>query len=141
MVTGSRAFFSGLEGFHPHDMDVVVMVEKEDVKFEYLRQSAIQGYKCVFEVVRRPKQEIIDFAIKNCPPMVLCRFLTPDFAKEIGLEINDLMQLKSMYDSMDEKHKYLNKIFDAYIANKDFFLTDEQRQEAFKEYQKERGYE
>ena len=39
---------------------------------------------------------------------------------------------------MDDKHKYEKLIYDAYLKNNDFVLTDEQRIDAFNEYKKER---
>lgn len=133
ITTGSRAFFSGIEGFSPKDNDIVVLVEPDKVSFQWMRQTS-NGSTDLFEIVRRPKAELIQHAIEKAKPMAIARFLTPAFAEEIGLEPADLPLLQPMRDRLDKKHGYLGIIFDAYMANKAFTLTDEQRQEAFDNY-------
>ena len=39
---------------------------------------------------------------------------------------------------LDDKHAYYKVIFNAYISNNAFYLTDEQRDAAFKLYQEAR---
>lgn len=133
ITTGSRAFFCGIEGFNPKDKDIIVMVEKNDVAFEWMRQTS-NGSTDVFEIVRRPKAELIAHAVEKAKPMAIARFLTPEFAEEIGLEPANLAQLKPMRDALDPKHEYLGVIYDAYVKNGSFNLTDEQKMAAFENY-------
>ncbi|MCH5307629.1 MAG: hypothetical protein J1E37_06060 [Prevotella sp.] len=137
ILTGSRAFFSGMEGFHPHDSDYIEIVEPKDVDF-YYKNCKKEGTDCIFQNVRRPKDKRIRWALKYENPMSLCNFLIPEFAREFNITIEDLETLRPMRDMLDRRHQYLGVIYDAYIANGDFTLTDEQRQTAFDEYTKER---
>lgn len=133
ITTGSRAFFSGIKGFNPKDNDIVILVEPAQVPFKWMRQSS-NGSTDIFEIVRRPKEELIDHAVKAAQPMAIARFLTPAFAREIGLTPSYLPQLKPMRDRLDKKHEYLGIIYDAYIAQNDFVLSDEQRDAAYESY-------
>ena len=130
ITTGSRAFFSGIEGFMPKDNDIVMLVDPDQVSFQWMRQTS-NGSTDLFEIVRRPKAELIDQAIEKAKPMAIARFLTPAFAQEIGLQPADLPLLQPMRDRLDKKHEYLGIIFDAYVKNQEFVLSDEQRDAAF----------
>jgi hypothetical protein len=134
---GSRAFFSGIEGFHPHDSDYVEIVEPKDVDF-YYKNVFKEGKDCIFQVVRRPKEKRLEWAVKYERPMSLCMFLVPEFCQVFGITIADLETLRPLRDRMDRRHTYLTVIYDAYIENGSMTLTDQQRQAAFEEYKKER---
>ena len=54
------------------------------------------------------------------------------------LSIDDLKRLKPIIAKLDDKHKYEEVIYNAYLENNDFVLTDEQRQEAYRVYNKYR---
>lgn len=135
IVTGSRAFFSGMEGFKPKDYDVIVIVNNKEVPFKWMRQTS-NGSVDVFEIVRHPKAKLISHAVDKAQPMAIARFLTPAFAKEIGLHPSDLPALRPMRENLDTKHEYLGVIYDAYVSNSSFELTDDQRQAAFDVYLK-----
>ena len=53
-----------------------------------------------------------------------------------NLTINHLKKLSPLIDFLDDKHRYEKIIFESYIENNDFFLTEEQRLKAYLEYQK-----
>lgn len=135
IITGSRAFFSGMEGFKPKDFDVIVIVNNKEVPFKWMRQTS-NGSVDVFEIVRHPKAKLISHAVVKAQPMAIARFLTPAFAKEIGLHPSDLPALRPMRENLDTKHEYLGVIYDAYVSNSSFELTDDQRQAAFDVYLK-----
>jgi hypothetical protein len=71
--------------------------------------------------------------------MVIARYLTKEFADAIGLTIEDLVRLSPLVDKLGKKHTYLKVIYDNYLNNKGFFLTDEQREEAYMKYKESRG--
>lgn len=138
MITGSKAFFSGLENFKPKDTDYLYLVNYNG-GFKYYRQSKTNNGDCLFEFIRRDKYELIDYALNSKgPAMQVIKFLTPEFAKEIKLEIADLKLLKPLIDNLDEKHKYAQVIYESYIENNDFTLTDKQRNKAFELYKESR---
>lgn len=66
--------------------------------------------------------------------MQLGKFLIPTFIEAIGFTIEDLKKLQPLADNLDDKHKYEKVIYDSYIQNNDFILTDEQLQKAYLEY-------
>lgn len=132
ILTGSRAFFEGLDGFAPHDTDKIIVTPRPH-GFKYLRQTRLRD-KCIFEVADLPKQQLIDLALNGKTAMTLGRFLTPDYAQHLGLTTDDLRQLQPLVEKLDDRHQYAAIIFDAYLHNGTFTLTDEQRQAAFAAY-------
>jgi hypothetical protein len=83
-------------------------------------------------------QEYIDWALKSKVGMVIGKFLIPEFVAQIGMSIDDLKQLAPLVDRLDDKHKYEKNIYDSYILNNDFYLTEEQRLKAYESYKESR---
>ena len=81
-----------------------------------------------------PINELIDITLSRNFPMEIGKFLVPEFIKEFKLSIDDLKRLKPIITKLDDKHKYEEVIYNAYIENNDFILTDKQRQNAFETY-------
>lgn len=132
ITVGSRAFFSCYEDFEPHDADELEFVDNEEIK--EMCQIIGQG-RCHFLMRRRATtQEYIDYALSCNLGMVIGKFLVPEFAATIGLSVADLSQLSPLLKKLDEKHLYEKIIFDSYIQNKAFTLTDEQRAAAYESY-------
>ena len=71
--------------------------------------------------------------------MVIGKFLVPEFCAEIGFTIDDLPLLQDIVNNLDENHKYEEIIFKAYLTNRDFSLTQEQRDEAYRCYKQSRN--
>jgi hypothetical protein len=133
ILVGSRAFFDGLPNFKPHDSDYVEFYNPEDVSFTY-KNVIKEGRDCLFQLVRRPKQERIDYALAHERPFSLCMFLVPRVCQEFGMNIQDLEQLRPMRETLNPRHLYLGVIYDYYMENDSMTLTDDQRQHAFVEY-------
>lgn len=136
MLVGSNVFFKDIEGFNSKDIDILELVDNP-TDFKYLRQFRFKD-KCVFQWRNMPVDEFIDAELMMNVPMSVCKFLCPEFIKLKGLTIEQLKRLQPLVDKMDEKHMYLKTIYDSYIANNDFTLTDEQLNEAYKIYLKYR---
>ena len=51
-----------------------------------------------------------------------------------GITIDDLKLFEQAFNNIDERHTYEKIIYDAYIENNAFVLTDEQREKAYKAY-------
>lgn len=139
IIVGSNAFFSGIYGFNPKDTDYLHIVPKSDVdnKYKYT-MHVIHDNRCEIYLVLYSKQVLIDYALNKAPGISIGKYLVPEFAKLIDLNIDDLKQLRPMLDRLDEKHSYICTIFDAYISNDDFYLTDEQRDQAYAIYKQYR---
>ena len=136
MLVGSNVFFKDIEGFTSKDIDILEFVD-DPTDFKNVRQFKFP-YKCVFQWRKMPIDELIDITLFRNFPMEIGKFLVPEFIKEFKLSIDDLKRLKPIIAKLDDKHKYEEVIYNAYLENNDFVLTDEQRQEAYRVYNKYR---
>ena len=137
-LCGSTYFFQNFEDFKGKDIDEIILVD-EGNGYNYVKHVTT-GNLCKFYIVRRPKAELISYVLDNekVPGMVINRFLIPEFAAEFGITITDLKKLKPLLEKLDDKHKYLETIYNAYITNKTFELTEEQLNEAYQVYKEAR---
>ena len=136
MLVGSNVFFKDIEGFTSKDIDILEFVD-DPTDFKNVRQFKFPN-KCVFQWRKMPIDELIDITLFRDFPMEIGKFLVPEFIKEFKLSIDDLKRLKPIISKLDDKHKYEEVIYNAYIENNDFVLTDEQRQKAYSVYNKYR---
>ena len=139
-IVGSNAFFTGMAGFSPSDNDRLILVDDVSecgIPFKTHSEMRLKG-NCYFFYKRLPKGEMIDNCIASKDPMVVGKFLVPAVARDLGLTTEDLRRLEDVMPLLDDRHKYEEVIFRAYLENNDFVLTDEQRQEAFESYSKYR---
>ena len=137
ILIGSQYFFSGYADFVSKDIDELEILDTNE--FKQVRQITGQG-KCLFQLKRQEsKQDYITWALKSKIGMVLGKFLIPEFNKQIGFTIEDLPKVKSLIEKLDSKHFYEKIIYDSYIENGSFTLTDEQRDRAYESYKQSRG--
>lgn len=135
---GSNYFFAGIDGFKSKDDDVLEIIE-DSKSFKHYRQYSDFNKKCHFQFVNKPKKEFLDWHIEHNIPMSVGKFLIPEVNEFFGITIEDL---KSLMDKqmpiLDHKHKYEAVIWDSYIENNSFTLTDAQRSRAYESYKKAR---
>jgi hypothetical protein len=132
-LVGSNAFFRGyFEDFVSKDVDTLVL-ESKPVGYENVRQFHFNN-RCIFQWRRMDKNEFIDLSLERGLGMELGKFLVPEFARELEMDIEDLERLRPLAEKLDEKHLYEKVIYDAYIENCCWVLTDEQRTEAYRIY-------
>lgn len=132
-LTGSRAFFSCMADFRPKDTDLLVL-DDAPKGYQYYRQTSIPG-KCLFEWRDMGADALIEYALQHpIPQMQVGKFLVPDFAKHIGLTLEQLTRLRPLIDALDAKHRYEEIIYNSYLVNGDFTLTDDQREAAYQCY-------
>lgn len=135
-LVGSRAFFECYEDFVPHDTDWVEMIgANQPFPYHHTMRNKVCHILLRWE---KNAQKYIDYALQQNFPLVVGKFLVPEFAKAIHLTIDELKQLEPLLKNIDDKHKYQIIIFNSYITNNDFTLTDEQRLAAYNEYKKYR---
>ena len=135
-LIGSRAFFSGMEGYAPHDWDELQIMDTFNLKCNVLNVKIKD--KDVFFFRNMPKEVFIKDTLECEVPMRVGKFLVPEFAEYIGLTIEDLKRLKPLIDKIDEKHEYYHTIYDSYIENNGFYLTKKQLNKAFELYKSKR---
>ena len=134
---GSQYFFSCYSDFQGEDFDYVQIIETNE--FKQVRQLTGKG-KCIFFLKKQEKKEdYIDWALKSSIGMVVGKFLIPEFCEQIGFTVEDLPKLRPLIARLDDKHKYEEIIYNSYIQNRAFLLTDKQRLEAYELYKKSRS--
>ena len=126
-MMGSKYFFKNKPHFKSHDTDYIEWVDDKDVKEKRIIRG--QG-KDIFQLRRKNKEELIEDALKSQLAMVVGKFLIPEFNNEINFTIEDLNKLKPLIEKLDDKHKYEETIYNYYLENKSFILTEEQLEEA-----------
>ena len=137
ILMGSTYFFSCYEGFKGKDIDEIEIIETN--AFKYSRQLTGRG-KCLFQLRKQnSKDDYINYALQSSLGMIVGKFLIPEFCEEIGMTIDDLPKLRPLIEKLDDGHKYEEIIFNAYIENGAFILTDEQRLKAYNSYRESRG--
>lgn len=136
ILIGSKYFFSCYPDFKSKDIDELQIIDTNE--FSQMRQITGRG-RCLFQMKRHSsKEDYIEWANKSQLGMVIGKFLVPEFCQQIGFTIQDLPRLKVLIDRLDDKHKYEEIIYNSYIENGSFTLTDEQRDRAYKSYKDSR---
>lgn len=136
-LMGSQYFFSCYEDFNSKDIDEIEIIETND--FKYIRQLTGKG-RCLFQLKKLNNvNDYIEYTLQSNIGMVIGKFLIPEFCEAIGFTINDLPRVKILVDKLDDKHKYEEIIYNSYIENNSFTLTDKQRENAYKSYKESRG--
>lgn len=136
ILVGSQYFFSLYPDFKSKDIDELEIIETTE--FSVIRQLTGKS-KCLFQLKKKAcTNDYIEDALRSNCGMVLGRFLIPEFCKQIDFTIDDLPRLSPLIDKLDSAHKYEQNIYDSYIKNNGFYLTSEQRAEAYKIYKNAR---
>ena len=137
ILMGSTYFFSCYEGFKGKDIDEIEIIETN--AFRYGRQLTGRG-KCLFQLKKQDTiDDYINYALLSSTGMVIGKFLIPEFCNEIGFTIEHLPRLKPLIDKLDDGHKYEEIIYNSYMENNAFTLTDSQRLKAYNSYKESRG--
>lgn len=140
-LMGSTYFFSSYKDFKSKDTDYWELIDPKGF-FKYVRRLTTVGQPMIeyFSFNKNvTKEDHILEALNNSLPLVVGKFLIPEFCQEIGLNIQDLPRLKPLIDNLDEKHLYEKVIYEAYLENGDFYLTNTQRDQAYEIYKKARN--
>jgi hypothetical protein len=130
-LMGSAYFFKNIPGYSSHDVDWIELTD--DPTIARVRTIRGQGLD-VFFLRRKPKETLIAEALASPLPMAVGKFLIPEFCGEIGFTIEDLPKVRPLIDALDPRHRYEEIIYDSYMENGSFTLTEEQRMRAYKAY-------
>lgn len=137
LLMGSNYFFSDYDDFKSTDIDKIDIIETNEFKEKRIIRGQGKDY---FYLKKKPKEDLIQDALNSELAMVVGKFLIPEFNKLIGFTIEDLPKVQQLIDRLDDKHSYEKIIYEAYLENKSFTLTQEQRLRAYikyKEYREE----
>lgn len=133
---GSRSFFKDFEDYETRDYDYIVLVKGLGKKFK--KRFGIENKDYIAYNNNVTKEQLIKFVKESKIVNKLCMFLVPEFIDYFKVTIEDLRQFIGISENLDKFHKYLKIILDAYIENNSFVLTNEQLNDAYIEYKKER---
>lgn len=133
IIVGSCAFFNKFKDFNSKDTDILHILDYPI--FGETIQVIRKNNKDEFLMYNFGKNKLIEL-IND--PLQVGKFLVPEFVEYIDLNIEDLKRLEHWFDKLDDKHKYERIIYDSYIENNGFFLTDEQLDKAYEIYKKYR---
>ena len=136
---GSSYFFDRYDDYKLKDNDELHIVDEFIFPNRVCMNMKLFDGNDIFIFKNTDKQEYINDVYESGVNMKVGKFLIPEFNKYINFTIDDLKSLQPIFDNMDKKHTYERVIFESYLKNGDFFLTDEQRMEAYKEYKRSRG--
>lgn len=136
---GSSYFFDRYDDYKIKDNDELHIVDEFIFPNRVCMNMKLFDGNDIFIFKNTDKQEYINDVYESGVNMKVGKFLIPEFNKYINFTIDDLKSLQPIFDNMDKKHTYERVIFESYLKNGDFFLTDEQRMEAYKEYKRSRG--
>lgn len=129
---GSRAFFSQYPDFEPSDNDFVEIHDDADVDFWVTNEDG----EHIFHFRKMEKLEFIEFELNRSKnlAMIVSKFIVPEIIEYFGITMEDLFTFIGVFDNIGRKHQYVKFIFDSYLKNGDFTLTNEQRDEAYYMY-------
>ena len=140
-LMGSTYFFNMYPDFKSKDTDWWELVDElPDYKYMCRIASVSVPKREYFSFKRLSnKEDHIKAALDSKLSMVVGKFLVAEFCDEIGFTIEDLPKLKPLIDNLDEAHKYEEIIYNSYLENNSFSLTQEQRDLAYKSYKESRN--
>lgn len=131
---GSRVFFEKMPGYVVKDEDEICIMDNwiPGCKTNSLNMKA--GKKDVFFYKNLTKEEFIQDALDSGLPMRAGKFLVPEFVDYIVATIDDIKRLGVLFDTIDDRHRYELCIYESYLENVSFTLTDQQRKDAYDVY-------
>lgn len=135
---GSTAFFSQYSDFVPGDVDEVEFEEEPKLYKNVMQFRKNDKTRCLFKWRKMTADEFVDYTLQTKLPMEIGKFLVPEVAEYLDFTVEHLKKLKPIIDNLDKKHGYEKIIYESYIENNDFILTEKQRRAAFNEYKRER---
>lgn len=138
ILVGSRSFFGSMPYFNSKDTDYV--------RFEKLPDGEIYqrlvGWKTDYFIFGTTDKEVLlDFIESTGDYLHVAPFLSPAVCKIIGFRPEELPRIEKYVKLVPPKYRYYEKIYNAYVENDDFYLTEEQRAAAYKVYREARKNE
>lgn len=135
---GSSVFFNKFDDYTLKDVDWIVLVDKIPKDNPMWRVKIKDDDLMIFKI-GTTKQQYVDMVFNTKVSLKFGKFLVPEFVKYIGFKIDELKQFEDIVNNLDDNHKYQKIIYDSYLENNSFTLTDEQLNKAYAEYKKYRN--
>ena len=131
---GSQYFFSSYSDFMGRDIDEVEFEESPRLYCNMMQFRKKDKSRCLFMWRKMSADEFVEYTLNSKLPMEIGKFLVPEVADYLGFTINHLKQLAPVVERLDEQHQYEKVIYNSYVENNGFYLTSDQRDEAYKEF-------
>lgn len=131
-LIGSRAFFKGIDGFKSDNRNMLELHSNPAFKFGVEQEEA--RITRVYKYTREPAHIMIARAVECGNVLQAGKFLVPEVAHAIGASVQDLKPLEPLFAKLPEKHQWQKTVYNAYVQNGSFSLTDVQLQEAYDKY-------
>lgn len=136
-LTGSRAFFDGMDGFEPHDTDILVLTGR-GFGAQWAQSSIGETTRFIHHHTGDTDAFIASVEALNQPNAV-CMLLDPQIAEHVGFTAEMLERIRPMAERCEGRHLYLRKIYEYYVRNGSLTLNAQQRAYAFKVYKESRN--
>ena len=140
-LIGSRAIFSGYKDFESISTDYDWLIIEDEPSKDYIlydEDDEMVGKNHYIRWKNIPKEELLHFH-KGCyTGTFIQKFLCPEYAEYLNLTIEELMSIGHMVNYLDDDHTYEKIVYDSYVENHGFFLTEEQKEKAYEEYKNAR---
>lgn len=137
-IVGSKAFFSSIKDFSSKDTDVLCILDTFPFNGDTNCMRFHIGTDDIILYRNMNKEGFIEDTINSNVPMKAGKFLVPAFAEYLNLSIEDLEKMQCLFNSIDNSHSYEKVIYDNYIINGKFMLTEEQLNEVYNSYKRNR---
>lgn len=144
-IAGSFYFFKDMPGYNLHDLDYVIITDETFVDYHHIYwiENGIAQDRFYWKK-NTPEWHIMQMLNEKSFALDIARFLIQGVAEELGITIDDLMKLKHIVNKLktdfNGKYDYYRLIFNAYIENNAFILTDKQRMLAYDSYRNSRRH-
>lgn len=132
-IVGSKYFFDKYPDYESKDTDYLIIEDPPFMPYKHMMVIRGQGTD-EFRYKPKSADEFIDYTLELNVPMVIGKFLVKEFCEDFGITIDHIKKLKPLVDQMDDKHLYVQYIYNVFMNNNRFDLTDEERDEAYKLY-------
>ena len=137
MKIGSSSFFEKFDDYKSKDIDWICIVDSLPNN-EKVLNAKIKTDDIFFYPVNMSKDDFIKQVFDDKVPMKVGKFIVPEFIEYIGFTISELKQFNKFFNELDDKHKYEKIIYNAYLENNKFELSEDQLNKAYLEYKKYR---
>ena len=135
-IIGSKAFFTGFSDFKAIDTDYLILEDNPDYELTKSVMDENGNHYVYWE--NMPKERFIEIHTHFYEGRFMQKFLVPEFVEYLGFTIDDLKSLSFLLDRLDEQHSYCRTIYNYYIENNSFTLTQEQLTQAYEVYKMDR---
>jgi hypothetical protein len=137
-TVGSRYFFETYPDYESKDHDILIIEDPPFMPYNHMMIIRGQG-KDVFRYRPHTADEFINYTLELNVPMVIGKFLIKEFCEDWGITIDHLKKLKNLAEKMDDKHEYVKYIYNVFVDNNRFELTQEERDEAYSIYKRSKN--